>query len=411
LRPVERRKGSDRRKAQVPFAGPDRRSGRDRRQLRFLRLLSEISKTLVDVLPLPQVLSRVVDLVFEVVPAERTFLLLRDSADEAVTARVLRARDGSTPEATLSRTIITKVMRERVAMLADDARYDSRLDGAGSIQAMVNIRSFMCAPLWNRNDVIGVLYTDNPKQKRFAAEDLDVFAALANYAAVAIEQARVAEQLHKEQQKRERLQRYHSPAVVNKIISGTLSADAEFEAQERDVTVMFTDIVGFTTRSEHMTPLEVSKMLNAFFTQMAEHIFEFDGTLDKFIGDAILAIFGAPLPQADHADRAIEAALAMRASLAEMNRSWPGDPLRMRIALNSGIALTGDIGSPRRREFTVLGDVVNACSRIESTVCKPDQIVCSRATLERARKPFNATSLGMVSLRGRQSEMEVFEIN
>jgi adenylate cyclase len=410
-RPAERRKGSERRKAQVSFSGSERRSGRDRRQQRFLRLLSEISKTLVDVLPLAQVLSRVVDLVFEVVPAERTFLLLRDSADEAVTPRVMRARDGSTPDATLSRTIITKVMRERVAMLAEDARYDSRLDGAGSIQATVSIRSFMCAPLWNRNDVIGVLYTDNPKSKRFIAEDLDVFAALANYAAVAIEQARVAEQLHKEQQKRERLQRYHSPAVVNKIISGTLSAGAEFEAQERDVTVMFADIVGFTTRSENLTPLEVAKMLNYFFTQMAEHIFEFDGTLDKFIGDAILAVFGAPLPQDDHADRAIEAALAMRGALAEMNRSWPGDPLRMRIALNSGVALTGDIGSPRRREFTVLGDVVNACSRIESTVCKPDQIVCSRATLDRTRKPVNATSLGMVNLRGRQAEMEVFEID
>jgi adenylate cyclase len=375
VRAADRRRGPDRRKAQVPFTGSERRSGRDRRHLRFLRLLSEISKTLVDVLPLPQVLSRVVDLVFEVVPAERTFLLLRDSADQAVTARVTRARDGSTPEASLSRTIITKVMRERIAMLADDARYDSRLDGAGSIQAMVNIRSFMCAPLWNRNEVIGVLYTDNPKQKRFTAEDLDVFAALANYAAVAIEQARISEQLQKEMQKRERLQRYHSPAVVNKIISGAMSADAAFEAQERDVTVMFTDIVSFTTRSENMTPLEVSKLLNYFFTQMAEYIFEFDGTLDKFIGDAILAIFGAPLEQSDHADRAIEAALAMRGALAEMNKDWPGAPLQMRIALNSGIALTGDIGSPRRREFTVLGDVVNACSRIESTVCKPGQIV------------------------------------
>jgi adenylate cyclase len=410
-RPAERRRGVDRRKAQVPFGGPDRRVGRDRRQLRFLRLLSEISKTLVEVLPLPQVLSRVVDLVFEVVPAERTFLLLRDSADQAVTARVTRARDGSTPEVSLSRTVITKVMRERVAMLAEDARYDSRLDGAGSIQAMVNIRSFMCAPLWNRNEVIGVLYTDNPKQKRFGADDLDVFAALANYAAVAIEQARIAEQLQKEMHKRERLQRYHSPAVVNKIITGSLSADAAFDAQERDVTVMFTDIVSFTTRTEQMTPLEVAKMLNYFFTQMAEHIFEFDGTLDKFIGDAILAVFGAPLEQADHADRAIEAALAMRAALAEMNKDWPGDPLRMRIALNSGVALTGDIGSPRRREFTVLGDVVNACSRIESTVCKPDQIVCSRATLDRAKKSYNTTSLLTVSLRGRTAEMEVFEIN
>jgi adenylate cyclase len=302
-------------------------------------------------------------------------------------------------------------MRERVAMLADDARYDSRLDGAGSIQAMMNIRSFMCAPLWNRNEVIGVLYTDNPKQKRFGAEDLDVFAALANYAAVAIEQARISEQLQKEMQKRERLQRYHSPAVVNKIISGTMSADAAFEAQERDLTVMFTDIVAFTTRSENMTPLEVAKLLNYFFTQMAEHIFEFDGTLDKFIGDAILAIFGAPLEQDDHADRAIEAALAMRGALADINKDWPGTPLQMRIALNSGIALTGDIGSPRRREFTVLGDVVNACSRIESTVCKPGQIVCSRATLDRAKKSYNTTSLGTVSLRGRQAEIEVFEIN
>ena len=198
-------------------------------------------------------------------------------------------------------------MRERVAMLAEDARCDSQLDGAGSIQAMVNIRSFMCAPLWNRNEVIGVLYTDNPKQKRFGADDLDVFAALANYAAVAIEQARVTERLQEERLKRERLQRHHSPAVVNKIITGSLPADAGFDAQERDVTVMFTDIVSFTTRTERMTPLDVAKLLNAFFTRMAEHIFGFDGTLDKFMGDAILAVFGAPLEQADHADRAKKA--------------------------------------------------------------------------------------------------------
>jgi len=94
-----------------------------------------------------------------------------------------------------------------------------------------------------------------------------------------------------------------------------------------------------------------------------------------------------------------------------MNKELQGPPLEMRIALNSGVALTGDIGSPRRREFTVLGDVVNACSRLESTVCKPGQIVCTRATLERTTKPFNTTSLGMVSLRGRQSEIEVFDIN
>jgi len=375
---------------------------------RIVRLLSEIAKTLVDVLPLPVILSRVVDLVFEVVPAERTFLLMQETAGEPPVARVLRARDGSVPDATLSRTIVTTVMRDRVAMLAEDAQYDSRFDGAGSIRAMVNVRSFMCAPLWNRSEVIGVLYADNPQSTRFTAEDLDVFAAVANYAAVAIEQTRVAEQLRLEQQQRERLARYHSPAVVDRIVGGVM--EEELETQERDVTVMFVDLVGFTPRAERLTPIEASRLLNQFFTRMADHVFASEGTLDKFVGDGLLAVWGAPLPQADHAGRAVEAARAMRASLAEMNRDWPGDPLQMRIALNSGVALTGDIGSPRRREFTVLGDVVNVCSRMESMVCKPDQIVASRATIDRAAGSAAATPLGRFALRGRSAEVEVFEI-
>ena len=254
--------------------------------------------------------------------------------------------DGSAPDSTLSRTIVTRVMTERVAMLAEDAQYDSRFDGAGSIRAMVNVRSFMCAPLWNRSEVIGVLYADNPQSTRFTAEDLDVFAAVANYAAVAIEQTRVAEQLRREQQQRERLARYHSPAVVDRIVGGVMEED--FETQERDVTVMFVDLVGFTPRAERLTPLETSRLLNQFFTRMADHVFASEGTLDKFVGDGLLAVWGAPLPQADHAGRAVEAARAMRASLAEMNRDWPGDPLQMRIALNSGVALT--VNSRRRGE-------------------------------------------------------------
>ena len=173
---------------------------------------------------------------------------------------------------------------------------------------------------------------------------------------------------------------------------------------------MFCDLVGFTALVEHMTPVQSAGVLNAFLTRMTDVVFEHEGTLDKFIGDAILAVFGAPLPQDDHADRAIEAALAMRRTLKEMNRDFAPDPLRMRIALNSGVGMTGDIGSPRRREFTVLGDVVNACSRIESMVCKPDQIVVSRATLDRAKKSYDTRALGKVALRGRQAEVEVFEI-
>lgn len=407
---IDRRSGSDRRVANMPHAGVDRRSGHERRHARLLWLLSEIGKTLISVEPLPQMLARVVDLVFEVVPAERAFLLLRDSSDQALTARILRNRDGSAPaQPTLSRTVVNKVMRERVAMLAADARYDSRLDGAGSIQAM-NIRSFMCAPLWNRNEVIGVLYADNPRTKRFLPEDLDVFTALAAYAAVAIEQARLSEQLLEETKRRERLQRYHSAGVVNRILHGGTGIDAPFMMQERDVTVMFCDLVSFTTLSEGMEPNQVAQVLNQFFTKMADVIFEYEGTLDKFIGDAILAVFGAPFEQADHADRAVEAAVAMQRTLEEMNREPGVRQMQMRIALNSGRAMTGDVGPPKRREFTVLGDVVNIASRIESSIARPGQIVISRETLDRLKRKVHATSLGHVGLRGRQNDVEVFEV-
>jgi adenylate cyclase len=408
--PRDRRCANDRRVATRPYPGADRRTGRDRRQPRFLRLLTEISKTLVTVQPLPKILTKVVDLVFDVVPAERAFLLLRDAADQALTARVLRNRDGSAPEqTTLSRTIVNRVMRERVAMLAQDALYDPRLDAASSVQGM-HVRSFMCAPLWNRNDVIGVLYVDSPRSKRFVADDLDVFTALANYAAVAIEQARMSEQLLQEGKWRERLQRYHSPGVVNRILLGGSGVDSPLIAQERDVTIMFCDIVAFTALCEGMKPYQVAELLNQYFTRMAECLFEHEGTLDKFIGDAILAVFGAPFSQEDHADRAVQAALSMRRSLAEMNAAQPERTFRMRIALNSGRALTGDIGSPRRREFTVLGDVVNIASRLESSVCKPDQIIATRETIERLKQRIPATSLGRVSVRGRQGEVDIYEL-
>ncbi|HEX5474252.1 MAG TPA: adenylate/guanylate cyclase domain-containing protein [Vicinamibacterales bacterium] len=405
----ERRKGADRRVEHRPPGGPDRRSRRERRQLRLLRLLTEIGQTLVAVQPLPQVLARVIDLVFDVVPAERAFLLLRDSADQALTARVLRHRDGSAPEATLSRTIVGHVMRERVAMLASDALYDPRLDTADSIQAM-SVRSFMCAPLWNRNEVIGVLYADNPRSRKFGPDDLDVFTALANYAAVAIEQARTSEQLLQETKRRERLQRYHSPGVVNRILRGGTGVDAPFLAQERDVTVMFCDLVAFTTLCEGLEPYQVAQTLNNFFGRMADEIFEREGTLDKFIGDAILAVFGAPFGQPDHADRAVQAALGMRRALDEINRAQPSRPLQMRIAINSGRALTGDIGSPRRREFTVLGDVVNIASRMESSIAAAGQILISADTRERLKQAIEVKPMGRVALRGRQREVDVFEV-
>jgi adenylate cyclase len=281
---------------------------------------------------------------------------------------------------------------------------------ADSIHAL-NIRSFMCAPLWNHHDVIGVLYVDNPRARKFSPDDLDIFTAVANYAAVAIEQARLSEQLLDETRRRERLQRYHSPAVVNRIMRGGSNSEQPLEAQERDVTVMVCDLVGFTTFCERKTPSEAAATLNNFLTHMTDVVFEHEGTLDKYLGDALLAVFGAPFAHPHHALLAVRAALQMRRVLATLNeQAGTGEMFEMRIALNSGVALTGDIGSPRRREFTVLGDVVNTVSRIESDVAKPGQIVMSQSTYEHVKGKVKAKSLGTVPVRGKKQGIEVYEL-
>ena len=339
--------------------------------------------------------------------------MLRDSTDEALSARVLRHRDGSIPpNPTISRMIVRRVMRERVAILADDATADPGLGFNDSILRF-NIRSFMCAPLWSHEEVVGVLYVDSPRRGAFSSKDLDTLTALTNAAAIAIEQARLSSQLLEETKRRERLQRYHSPAVVSRIIHAP-SDDSMPVAQERDVTVMFCDLVGFTALCEPLSPVEAAKLLNTFLTRMTDVVFEHEGTLDKFLGDALLTVFGAPFEQPDHALKAVEAALAMRKALADLNLQMNAPKLEMRIAINSGVALTGDIGSPKRREFTVLGDVVNTASRIEDEVAGPGEIVISGATYERIKNHLNHIKirpLGARNLRGRATPLEVYAVD
>jgi adenylate cyclase len=375
----------------------------------LIRLLGEVQRALLSSQSLSDVLNRVVDLAFQAVPAERAFLMLRESADEALAARVLRHRDGTIPpNPTLSRMVVRRVMRERVAILAADATTDPALGVTDSILRF-NIRSFMCAPLWNRDEVVGVLYLDSPRSAQFTSADLDTFTALTNAAAVAIEQARLSNQLLEETKRRERLQRYHSPAVVSRIIHAS-EAESGMTAAERDVTIMFCDLVGFTSLCERIPPVQSAALLNAFLTRMTDVVFEHEGTLDKFLGDALLAVFGAPFDQPQHPLRAVQAAIAMRKALADMNRTQDGPKLQMRIAINTGIAIAGDIGSPRRREFTVLGDTVNTASRIEDEVAGPGEIVIAGTTQARIGTKIKVRHLGARMLRGRTTPLDMYAV-
>lgn len=373
---------------------------------RLIGLLTEISRQLVQWRPLPEILERVAAVALGTVPAERAFVLLVDPDTRDLVPHVMRARDGSTAQGTISRTIVRRTVDERLAMLAADAQLDPGLAQVHSVQA-ASIRSFMSVPLWHGADAIGVLYVDSPRSAPLSAADLDVLQALAAYAAVAIEQARLTTRVLEEARQRERLQRYHSSAVVEQILKQHGDADAPFLAEERDLTVLFADIVGFTAIAERMAPSEVAQMLNRCFAVMCDAVFAEQGTLDKFIGDAALAVFGAPIPQPDHAARAARVAGSMRRAVAALSAH---PPIALRIAINSGRATVGDIGSPQRREYTVLGDVVNTCSRLVRDACAPGQIVLSATTRAGLDDSMTVRALGPVTLRGRGKPVEIFEL-
>jgi adenylate cyclase len=373
---------------------------------RLMALISNLAGSLVRNQPLSNTLEDIVRLALDATRAERGFLVLKDDTTGQLVPRVARVRDGrELGRGTISRTIVSRVMDDRVALLATDTR-DQAFEAVQSI-AVQKIRGFVCAPLWNRDSTLGALYLDTFYSHVFQPADLELLTTLSNYAALAIEQSRLASRLLEETRHRERLGRYHSPAVVKRILEGT-DAEAPFLAQERDLTVLFADIVGFTTLSERMPPQKVAALLNRYFSRMTEVIFQSEGTLDKFIGDALLAVFGAPLDQPDHAERAIVTAKAMRAALAQLNAELGGTPIQVRMAINSGNALAGDIGAPNRREYTVLGDVVNAAARIEANVAGAGQIVLTRATSDRLTSQHVLTSLGTITLRGRREPIELF---
>jgi adenylate cyclase len=389
-----------------------RRPSPEKAREKIFEILVQVARTLIEAPNVDQILSKVVDLLFDFLPAERAVVVLREDSGRLVaTLARQRGRAGSEATETFSHTIVETVVRERVAVLTSDALTDDRFEAGQSIRIQ-QIRSAMCVPLWNREHVIGALHVDTPlKTGTFTADDLDLLTALGNFAAVAIERARLQGRIAKEERIRERLARYHSPGVVEEIVSeGPAGVE---KVRTRDVTVFFADIVGFTTAAETMAPEDLSLFLETVFTFAADAIFEQGGTLDKFIGDAVMAFFGAPIPQPDHPRRAVAAAAKLIESLKAWNVGRVGrgePPVAVRVGVNTGRAVVGDIGSDRRVDYTVLGNTVNVAARLESYVAGPNEIVVGEETARLAGDAFVFEPLGEQRLKGLTKGLRAFRV-
>ena len=382
---------------------------------KVFEILVQVAKTLISAEDVEAVLAKVMDLIFEYLPVDRGFLLLEERGQ--LQLRLSRFRSGhratSDGSAPYPRSIVDMVMAQKVAVLTSDAQVDARF-GAGMSIRMQQVRSAMCAPLWNRDTVIGMIYVDSPLHVgTFTERDLDLLTALANFAAVAIERARLHEHVAEEKRIRGRLERYHSPAVVEEIIAGVEATGAFKGVRTGSVTILFADLVGFTSLTEKMAPEPLAALLTRFFTLCSDAIFSREGTIDKFIGDAVMAFFGAPIDQPDHAERAVAAALKIREEVEFWNgqRAEKGEPrIDVRIALNTGEAIVGEIGSERRVDYTVLGNTVNTAARMEAFVATPGDIVVGPSTYEAVRERYQVTRLGHYSLKGLSSPMPMYKV-
>jgi len=178
------------------------------------------------------------------------------------------------------------------------------------------------------------------------------------------------------------------------------------------VVIFFSDIRGFTPMSEKMGPDEIVTLLTEYFTEMVEIIFENDGTLDKFIGDAIMAIWGAPVPHEDDADRAMRAAVEMQRVLGELNKKWKEQgrqKVQIGVGINFGEVFAGNIGSDRRLEYTVIGDAVNTASRLCSKA-GPGEIIISEPFYKRLKSPPPVEALEPLQLKGKAQAVPVYRV-
>jgi adenylate cyclase len=382
---------------------------------KIFQVLVQVAKALLQSEDLGSLLETVMDMIFKYLPVERGLIILFDEEGNPVPRLTKFIEGADAHDIPISRTILKMVAEQQVALMTSNALEDARLLGGKSI-AIHGIRSAMCVPLWNRQRVIGAVQVDSPIHiGRFTEEDLDLLTALANFAAVAIERAQLTEKVEQERKIRSKMERYHSPAVIDEIVKGTLAAGGadETEIRNAEVSILFADISGFTSVSETKAPEEVAEFLSNFFSAAVDAIFAYGGTLDKFIGDAVMAFFGAPIPQDDHADRAILAGMMMQERIAEWNAERESQNLpivKIRVGINSGPAVVGNVGTEKRVDYTVLGSSVNIASRLESGVAKPGQLVISQNTLDRVVGSFQTESLGEFALKGLQQKMPVFAV-
>lgn len=374
------------------------------RRLRELNTLSTVGKHVTTLANMEELLPRVVDALVQLTNAEEATLCL-------IEGKMLVRRAIKTPMLAQTRAVAERV-KDPLAVQAIRTRQPLLLN-AQQLEGVLEPplpNSVVVVPLLFDERVLGTLSIANytPNSGAFNANDVALVRALGDYAAIAIENSRHYVGLSQSKDRlRNIFEQFVAPQIVEQVLANP--DDVKLGGERQELTVLFADIRGFTSWSEATDPEVVVETLNHYLSLAANVVLGWEGTLDKFFGDGLMAIFNAPIRQADHVYRAVDAALALRRAAQEVSEQY-GHQLSYGIGVHVGEAVVGYIGAERALNYTAIGDTVNLAKRLQEGAL-PNQILISEIVLQKLGGRAKAKSLGEMKVKGRKTLVSVYDLH
>lgn len=381
------------------------------------RLLYEVAAELTSTLDLDEVLKRVMDRVIELMHASRGFVVLVEPGTGELQVR-MAAGDTKEEEARQflgSRTVVEQVISSAKPVLSTDASLDDRFKGQQSV-ILHNLRSIIAVPLNVKGKVIGAVYVDNPfRSGIFEDQDKEFLQAIADLAAISIDNARLYTELKRNfehvEYVRRTFERYVNKQVTDWVLADPNRDKVFLPGQRLRVTMLASDIAGFSTLSRELEAEELVDFLNNYFKRMVDVVLEHGGMVDKFQGDGLLVVFGAPTPMEDSAEQAVGAARDMLGEISSINRERArlGDPpIEVGIGLDSGYVVAGNVGSERRLEYTLIGVPVNNAAYLSKI--RPASVLMSQNTFKALSGLVDVVPRDPIVLKGGVREVPIYAL-
>ncbi|MCX8065791.1 MAG: FHA domain-containing protein [Candidatus Hydrogenedentes bacterium] len=381
------------------------------RAYRRLDALYKASQIMGSAQPIDSKLEKFLELVIEVVGAERGFILLHEERRNALLVKAVKAIDSSLDASSPSMGIAGKSAIDGEPILLNDTSLDSYFSGRESI-VLKKIKSAMSAPVKMEDRILGSIYVDTIQNVvRFDEEDLELLCSLGSQIAFAVENARLNEKMLEEERKRQSFKRFLPDPIVEKILKE--GSSLKLGGERKTVATLFCDIRSFSQIAEKMPPQELIDLLNEHFTAITEIIFAWGGTLDKYIGDEIMALFGTPISTGDDAYSAVCAGLDILKRNDELNylRNTEDKPiLQVGIGIEMGEVVAGFVGSPMRMEYTVVGDKVNIAKRL-CDIARPGKVVVGEEVWKFLKGRLVGSPVGSFKIKGRDQPIIAYEVN